>query len=260
MPKTSGSLWTREQLLVAFALYCRLPFGLLHHKNPEIVRYAEAIGRSPSVLAMKLVNIASLDGAITSTGRTGLRNASATDRAMWKDMHDDWERFAVESNRAITAVRAGDEESPDGPLEDGDGVLVGQDRVVVGTSRVGQSFFRAAILSAYNERCCITGLSVPSLLVASHIIPWSHDRANRVNPRNGLLLSALHDRAFDSGLITVDENMTVRVSAKHAGSDDPYFSESIESYDGRRISLPEKFSPDQEFLSYHAKYIFLGQT
>ena len=161
MQRTSGSRWTRDQLLVAFALYCRLPFGMLHHRNPEIVRYAQAIGRSPSALAMKLVNIASLDDAITSTGRTGLRNASAADRAMWKEMHDDWGRFAVESKRAIAALRAEDEESPDGPLEDGDRVLVGQDRVVVGTARVGQSFFRAAVLSAYNERCCITGLSNP---------------------------------------------------------------------------------------------------
>ena len=63
--------WTREQLLIAFALYCRLPFGKLHYRNPEIVRIAEAIGRTPSALAMKLSNIASLDPEITSTGPQG---------------------------------------------------------------------------------------------------------------------------------------------------------------------------------------------
>ena len=68
---THGSRWTREQLLVAFALYCRLPFGRLHYRNPEIIRFAEAIGRTPSALAMKLTNIASLDPEITSTGRRG---------------------------------------------------------------------------------------------------------------------------------------------------------------------------------------------
>ena len=75
-----------------------------------------------------------------------------------------------------------------------------------------------AVMSAYNGRCCITGLSLSGLLVASHIIPWSHDRDNRVNPRNGLLLSALHDKAFDTGLITIkDFDMTVRVSAVPSG-------------------------------------------
>ena len=256
---STRSPWTREQLLVAFALYCRLPFGRLHYRNPEIARYADAIGRSSSALAMKLTNIASLDDAITSSGRSGLRNASAADRAMWEEMHDDWERFAVESRQAIAAVEAEDV-LPDEPLDDHDydGAPVGVDRTVVTTARVGQSFFRAAVLSAYNERCCITGLSVPSLLVASHIVPWNHDRANRVNPRNGLLLSALHDKAFDNGLLTVDDDMIVRVSRRRAEIDDPYFSESFERYEGRRISLPEKFSPDRNFLSYHREHVFQG--
>lgn len=259
MEEISGSRWTRSQLLVAFALYCRLPFGMLHHRNPEIVRYAQAIGRSPSALAMKLVNIASLDDAITSTGRTGLRNASAADRAMWKEMHDDWGRFAVESKRAVSAVELGAEDWMDEPLDDDEDVLTGQDRVVVATARVGQNFFRAAVLSAYNGRCCITGLSVPSLLVASHIVPWRHDRANRVNPRNGLLLSALHDKAFDNGLLTVDDDMTVRVSRKYAEVCDPYFLNSIKRYEGSPIYLPEKFSPDRQFLAYHREHVFLGQ-
>ena len=251
------SPWTHDQLLVAFALYCRLPFGRLHYRNPEIIRFAEAIGRSPSALAMKLTNIASLDDAITSTGRTGLRNASASDRAMWEEMHDDWERFAVESKLALAELEAEDVPLGD-PLEDDDDAPVGADRTVVTTVRVGQSFFRAAVLSAYNERCCITGLSVPSLLVASHIVPWMHDRANRVNPRNGLLLSVLHDKAFDNGLLTVADDMTVRVSRRHIDTADTYFSESFMRYEGCRIRLPEKFSPDRDFLSYHREHIFQG--
>ena len=255
---TTRSPWTRDQLLVAFALYCRLPFGRLHYRNAEIIKFAEAIGRSPSALAMKLTNIASLDDEITSTGRTGLQNASATDRAMWEEMHDDWERFAVESRRAVAAVEEVEDVPTEDPLDDDDGAPVGADRTVVTTARVGQSFFRAAVLSAYNGRCCITGLSVTSLLVASHIVPWRHDRANRVNPRNGLLLSALHDKAFDNGLVTVADDMTVRVSRRHAETDDSYFSESFKRYEGCRIILPEKFSPDRDFLSYHREHIFKG--
>jgi len=63
--------WTREQLKLAFHLYCQLPFGKLHSRNAEIVELAQLIGRTPGAVAMKLVNFASLDPAITSTGRAG---------------------------------------------------------------------------------------------------------------------------------------------------------------------------------------------
>ena len=79
--------------------------------------------------------------------------------------------------------------------------------------------------------------------MASHIVPWRVDKRNRVNPRNGLLLSALHDKAFDIGLITIDDDMTVRVSRKHLVLNDRFFSTSIEDYDGHPIRPPEKFGP-----------------
>ena len=247
--------WTRQELLVAFALYCRLPFGRLHHRNPEIIRFSEAIGRSPSALAMKLTNIASLDPAITSTGRAGLRAASANDRAMWNEMLSDWERFAIESQQAMSEVEA--RKGPQREITQEDiSSRVGEDRITQTTTRVGQNFFRTAVLSAYNGQCCITGLSLPTLLVASHIVPWTHDTSNRVNPRNGLLLSALHDKAFDSGFITIRDDMTVQVSRKHNVNSDQFFSETIEHYDGKPISLPEKFTPESTFLSYHREHIF----
>lgn len=128
--------WTRQELLVAFTLYCRIPFGRLHHRNPEIVRFSEAIGRSPSALAMKLSNIASLDPAITSTGRAGLRAASANDRAMWDEMQGDWERFAVESEQAMSEVQA--REGENGETGQGDiAVRIGEDRTVQTTARIG---------------------------------------------------------------------------------------------------------------------------
>ena len=247
--------WTRQELLVAFALYCRLPFGRLHSRNPEIVQFAEAIGRTPSALAMKLTNIASLDPEITSTGRSGLRGASANDRAMWEEMHSGWERFAIESQQAMEAVQAKEESTDEISQGRGD-YPIGEDRAVRTTMRVGQSFFRSAVMSAYDGECCITALSVPSLLVASHIVPWRHDRTNRLNPRNGLLLSALHDKAFDSGLMTINDDMTVRVSRIYADMDDRYFRDSIRRYEGQKISLPEKFSPGMEFLEYHRECIF----
>jgi len=253
MSAVSG--WTRQQLLVAFALYCRLPFGRLHYRNPEIVRFADAIGRTPSALAMKLTNIASLDPAITSTGRTGLQGASANDRAMWEEMQSDWEGFAVESQRAISDVT--DEGNPDDKVAYETNLdHIGEDRVVETTTRIGQNFFRTTVLSAYNGQCCITGLSLPTLLRAGHIIPWHVDKSNRVNPRNGLLLSVLHERAFDAGMITINDDMTVRVSRRYTESNDKFYAMSISQYDGQMIHGPDKFGPDQRFLAYHRENVF----
>lgn len=254
--------WTRQQLLVAFWLYCRLPFGRLHYRNPQIVELAKAIDRTPSALAMKLVNIASLDPAITNTGRSGLSAASAKDREMWAEMQQDWEKFAVEANRAVEAVQSDhasdlqpQTQASQEPTLQGD---LGEERLTTTHARIGQSFFRDALLSAYRGRCCITGLAIPELLIASHIVPWRTDRANRVNPRNGLLLSALHDRAFDSGLITIAEDMTVRVGSELANETDGFLAETIGAYAGRRIELAEKFQPEREFLEYHRQEIFRG--
>ena len=254
---TYGSRWTRDQLLVAFGLYCRLPFGQFNRVNPEVIKYADAIGRTPSALAIRLGNIASLDPEITSTGRVGMRSTSADLRAMWDEMHADWKEFAIESERALREAEGTLDTHIDIDQGRYDG-RVGLDREVSSTVRLGQDFFRAALLSAYNARCCITRLSIPSLLVASHIVPWSHDRTNRVNPRNGLLLSALHDRAFDNGLITIDDDMTVRISNSIGDLGDEFFLNAVVAYEGKPIHTPDKFTPSRDFLAYHRDHIFQG--
>lgn len=257
MPGKSG--WTRNQLLVAFNLYCQMPFGKMHSRNPKIVKYSQLIGRTPSALAMKLTNIASLDPAIISTGRKGLKGASSADREMWNEMKNDWEHFAAESNQAMVAVESGSKleiEQAEMPATDEPIDYTGSSKTALTKTRIGQGFFRQAVLSAYNYKCCITGLSVPSLLVASHIVPWREDEKNRLNPSNGLSLSMLHDKAFDIGIITISEDMTVRVSKKQLSNGDSFYITALLSYDGKPIALPEKFQPNLDFLAYHRSNIF----
>lgn len=251
--------WTRQQLLMAFNMYCQLPFGKMHSRNPAIIKYAKLIGRTPSALAMKLTNIASLDPAITSTGRKGLEGASASDKAMWEEMQANWERFALEIQRAESTfgilaefeTTIGETSMPDEAVD-----YTGNNKIVQTTTRVGQNLFRRSVLSAYNYRCCITGLAMPKLLVASHIVPWRIDAANRLNPRNGICLSILHDKAFDIGIITIAKDMTVKVSRKHVAQTDRFFKSTLLDYDGKPIARPEKFFPLAEFLAYHLQNVF----
>src|SRR5215218_5380717 len=90
-----GRDWTRDELLLAMNLYCKLPFGRLDQRNASIIALAANLGRTPGSLAMKLVNLASLDPAITSTGRRGLSGASALDRAVWQEFNSDWSALAA---------------------------------------------------------------------------------------------------------------------------------------------------------------------
>jgi predicted restriction endonuclease len=125
-------------------------------------------------------------------------------------------------------------------------------------TRRGQQFFRQTVLNAYNVHCCISGINVPRFLVASHIKPWGKFPADRLNPKNGLCLSSLHDAAFDSGLITLDESLRIVLSKRlKRFFPQPALEQNFAPFEGKAISLPEKLAePDPDFLSYHRTTVF----
>lgn len=249
-------LWTRSQLKLAFHLYCQLPFGKLHLRNPEIIALAELIDRTPGAVAYKLCNFASLDPAITSSGRVGLQNASKLDREIWDEFHSDWELLAVECEEQRQALRALKGLPEEYPLEEIDTDYTGETRSAVIQQRVKQHFFRKAVLSSYRGRCCMTGISDNNLLVASHIVPWRHDKTNRLNPRNGLCLSTLHDRAFDKGMITLDENYRVILSEKLQATSNAMLQSAFLNLQGMQIEFPERFLPTPDFVTWHRSHLF----
>jgi len=135
--------------------------------------------------------------------------------------------------------------------------VVPQRRVGKVEVRVNQSFFRRAVLAAYDFKCCVTGLEIPQLLNASHIVPWSKDKANQVNPRNGLCLNAMHDRAFDRGLLTVTPDLIIKVSKSiKTKNTSATVRDFFLKYDGLEISKPTRFLPEVGFLKYHNKNVF----
>ena len=250
--------WTRDELLVAFNLYCKLPFGRLHRGNTEIIALANAIGRSPSAVAWKLVNFASIDPAITKTGRVGASHGGKLDAEVYSDFTQDWERLSYESERLLSQLTGRAIE----PIVDAEAVEVfpeGREREAVVQVRVNQSFFRASVLAAYDLRCCISGLAVPELLNASHIAPWAADKENRVNPRNGLCLNALLDRAFDRGLLTVLPDLRVKVSAVLKNKEaEETTQDLLLCYEGASVRLPRRFEPAPDLLRYHNSVVFKG--
>jgi len=246
--------WTRQELIVAFNLYCQLPFGKIHSRNPVIVQIAKQLERSSSSLAMKMLNFSSLDPRIIDSGKHGLGNASNADREVWQEFHKDWGKLALEGQLYLISAKAiSPKELP--KIESCD--FTGDTKKSSVEVRLKQSFFRQAILSSYQSRCCMTGLDDPRLLIASHIVPWNKDKANRLNPSNGLCLSALHDRAFDQGLITVTPDWKIRISKSLSHSKNTFCKMAFLALEGKSISLPEKFMPSKEFLIFHNGEIFI---
>lgn len=114
------------------------------------------------------------------------------------------------------------------------------------------------ILASYENKCCVTGLPIKELLVASHIVPWRDDVINRLNPKNGLCLNSIHDKAFDKGLLTFDEDFRIVLSSKISKLDDEGSKQLLINYDRMQIRMPTKFLPSQDFMEYHRKNIFKG--
>jgi predicted restriction endonuclease len=212
---------------------------------------------------MKLVNFASLDPAIIATGRVGLRGASKLDREIWDEFHADWERLSVESERLRQRLVRKQTRIKQSVLVEADDStniedFTGATRKALVEQRIKQNFFRRAVLSSYHERCCMSGVTETRLLVASHIVPWSKDKANRLNPSNGLCLSAIHDKAFDNGLITLSDDLRIILSRALRRRDEDFIKTVFLPIENRKIEMPERFAPGPEFLSYHRKHLFVG--
>lgn len=246
--------WSRQELIVAFNLYCKTPFGRIHIRNPAIIELAKLIGRTPSAVSWKLANFASLDPTLKKRNIAGAKHAALADVDIWNEFNDDWEALSFESERLLQQMTGHTVEL----AEEAKTFPQGRTRESVVRTRVNQGFFRTAVLAAYGGRCCITGLSIPELLNASHIVPWSVDVKNRTNPRNGLCLNPVHDRAFDCGLLTVTAELRVVISPKVSRKlSDVGAKELLFKYEGISIALPRRFAPEPEFLRYHQERVFV---
>lgn len=247
--------WTREQTIVAFNVYCKIPFKNSSKNHPLIIKYSKIIGRSSSALNMKIGNFGRLDPELKKQGIVGLSNGGKLEETIWNEFNNNWDKLAYESETLIAEFQNKKiEEIIDIPLTD---FPLGKEREALIKQRVNQSFFRSTILSSYNLKCCITGLSITDFLVSSHIVPWSVDEKNRLNPHNGLCLNSIHDKAFDKGFITITPDYKVLVSNFFDGySNEQIIYDYFQKYQNQKINLPDRFLPSKEFLDFHYQNIF----
>lgn len=252
-PERDGQGWTREETLAAFNRYWHIPYGRLDRKNPEIIALASLLRRTPSSVSRRMCNFAYLDPAVS---QTGLTHASKLDEQIWEEYHAAPADLIFESEKAAAAFNEQTVEERADVEADIVNIPEGKDRERLVKARVNDGFFRRAVFSSYRNQCCITGLATRTLLNACHIVPWSANIREGLNPRNGLCMNVLHHKAFDLGLLTVTPAGVVKVSPRLIESALSERAAFVVECNGDKIEMPERFRPERKFLEYHNREVF----
>ena len=253
----ANKLWTRDELIVAFNLYLQLPFGKMHKGNSEIIQLAKLIGRTPDAVAMRLTNFAHVDPYHQQRGVKGMSGGRKQVEPIWNEFINNREDLLFESERILAQLEHQTiEEKYKKILKDVAG-LKGATKLREVKTRVNQDVFRRIVIANYSGKCAISGINVSRLLVASHILPWSKNENERLNPQNGICLSSLYDCAFDNGLIGISEDYRILLSSEiKAKKKESYYKSFFGDFENKAIVLPARFLPSKDFLKYHLKNQF----
>jgi putative restriction endonuclease len=252
-----GEKWTREEMILAFNLYLKLPFGKMHTRTSEIIELANLMDRSVNSVTLRLVNYASCDPYHQNRGVKGMVGGLKQCQPIWDEFSNNRDALLFESERILAEKEHQTIETKFNELLFDITNLKGETKIREVKTRVNQNVFRQIVLANYNKQCAITGIDIPDLLFASHIIPWAANEQERLNPENGICLSALYDKAFDKGLIGINTNYEVILSAalqKNKGKD--YFVKYFAPIEKVKLSMPQKYLPKREFLKWHRDCVF----
>ena len=179
-------------------------------------------------------------------------------RPIWEEFAEDKEKLFFEAQKIKAEIL---KVSVEKTLFISVKELEGKEKEVVVKQRINQSAFRSMILQNYEKRCAISGINIPELLVASHIIPWADSTAQqKLNPENGICLSSLYDKAFDRGLITISpDDYTISLSSALLEYETKeYFDKYFGCINKTKLILPIEHIPNRDFLAYHRDNVFKG--
>ena len=251
-------LWTHDEMILVLNLYLKLPFSKMDRRNRDVIHLANIIGRTPNAVALRLVNYASYDPQLKQRGISGMTHGGKKCGEYWNEYTSDRERLLFESEN-ILAQREGTtiEKKYEQEIRDIPQGITGETKIREVKTRVNQNVFRQIVLSNYDSRCALTGIDLSELLVASHIIPWSRNEQERLNPENGICLSSLYDKAFDKGLISFADDKRVIFSFRlkeNVGKE--YYAKYFAPIENVTLVKPRKYHINPAFLEWHRDCIF----
>ena len=259
-PKSKPILWTRDEFILTFNLYLKIEYKKINDQNPDVIKLANLINRSPGSISIRLANFASVDPYHQQRGAGGLKNGGNTIQLIWDEFYKDREKLLFQSEQILAQKENTSIEKKFEDILFDTKDLKGEDILRMVKNRVNQSVFRQMVLSNYNNKCAITGIDIPELLLASHIIPWSKNEEHRLNPENGICFSPLYDKAFDKGLIGINTNHEIIFSDSiKRKKETEFYNKYFSSIENQKIITAQKYLPRKEFLEYHLDTIFNKQ-
>lgn len=260
MPRVN---WSTDEITLALALYLRTPYNRIHPRNPEIQKLATYLGRTEGAVSKKLANLACFDPEVAQKGKKGFSHGSKLDPQVWN--------LYVGSDREISLDKLIEDcrligQKIDIPIDNAVFGIV-EETIPVSTTeeeqvvkiRRGQAYFRQTVLCRYRYRCVVSGLNLPQMLEAAHILPWSDNETLRLVPQNGLaLLPSLH-KAYDLNLLGIDADGVVHISdALMDRSEEEPLKDFFKKISGQKIIVPSTVQVNREYLDLRYQ-TFLAQ-
>lgn len=260
-PQPTRRLWTREELIVAFNLYLTIEYGKIHDQNPNVIQLGKLIDRTPGSISMRLANFASIDPFHQQRGVKGLENGRRQVQPIWNEFINNKEELLFRSEEILAEKESTSVNDKYKDILNDLKDLKGETVIREVKTRVNQCVFRKIVLANYSNKCAITGIDIPELLFASHIVPWSANEKYRLEPENGICFSALYDKAFDKGLIGINTDYKIIFSEiLNKKKETEYFQKYFASIENQEILKAQKYLPKKEFLEHHLDTIFNKTT
>jgi len=250
-------LWTRDELILALNLYLKLSFGKIDARTPEVIHLASIINRTSNAVSMRLANFSSVDPFHQQRGIKGLSGGKKQVEPIWNEFVNNKEELLFESERILAKFEKTTINNKYKNILTEAMVLNGESKKRFVKTRVNQDVFRRMVLANYEIKCAITGINIPQLLIASHIIPWSKNKAERLNPANGICFSPLYDTAFDKGFIGINTKYEILLSKELESKEGTnYFKKYFAHLATKKLRMPKKYYPKKECIEYHHEFIF----
>ncbi len=246
----SGRIWEENETLYLFGVFLFEPASAQRKGSPRLSEIGGLLDRGPDSIHRKIEDIRSNDPAYMQREKKPTKCANLV-REVWSELYSE-SGYGPMIRRIEDAYAAFAEQSsvdldPQFEVE----IPPGQDIPIESTRRSGQNIFRMMVANNFDRRCCITGLAVPNLLVASHILPWAEsDPYQKTDPSNGLYLNRLHDGLFDRHQMYIDEDMRVQYVDSICHEDET-FDRMLGPYEGQRIREPVRTSISEAYLAEH---------
>lgn len=256
----SRTLWTRDEFILVMNLYTKIRYGQFNNRNSDVIKLAKLIDKTPGAVAYKLVHLSSQDPYHQNRGIKGLANPGRNAVAIYKEFHENWDEMLYQSEVLLAKYKNKTIEQEYSEWKDADLDILsekeGLDIKRFVKTRVNQSLFRRIILNNYSNTCAVCSLNIEQLVVASHILKWSENQKERLNPENGLCLCNIHDKSFELGYIGITADYQLQVSEELSSIPEETYFAIFKRHHKQKIIMPDKFYPNPSFLDTHYQNTF----